>query len=131
VFLQNRQQKLITEVFRAGWIGDYNDPYTFLEQFKTDSGRNDYGYSNNTYDVLLQEVGLERVRARRERLMFEAERVLISDNVIIPIYSYVTKRLVDRRLRGWQSNVMDVHLTRYMYLLKTAERVAAPGARRS
>ena len=31
VFLQNRQQKVITQVFRAGWISDYNDPYSFLE----------------------------------------------------------------------------------------------------
>jgi oligopeptide transport system substrate-binding protein len=119
VFIQNRQQKIVTQVFRAGWISDYNDPYSFLEMFRTDDGRNDYGYFNPTFDALLNEVGTERVRARRERLMFEAERVLLADTPIIPIYSYVTKRLIDRHLRGWQNNVMDYHLTRYMYKLRS------------
>jgi oligopeptide transport system substrate-binding protein len=119
VFLQNREQKVITQVFRSGWISDYNDPYSFLELFRTGHGRNDYGYSNPTFDALLDEAGLERVRARRERLMFEAERVLMSDHVIIPVYTYVTKRLVDPHLRGWHNNVMDHHPTRNMFKLKS------------
>jgi len=119
VFLQNREQKVITEVFRAGWISDYNDPYSFMEMFRSGHARNDYGYSNSTFDALLDEIGTERVRGRRERLMFEAERVLMADYVIVPVYSYVTKRLVDRHLRGWQDNVMDHHLTRYMFKLRS------------
>ena len=121
VFLQNRAQKVITQVFNAGWISDYNDPYSFLELFRTGHGRNDYGYSNTSFDALLDEVGLERVRARRERLMFEAERVLMSDHVVIPIFSYVTKRLVNLHLQGWQNNVMDHHPTRDMFMLKSRE----------
>ena len=128
VFLQNREQKVVTQVFRAGWISDYNDPYSFLELFRTGHGRNDYGYSNTTFDTLLDEIGTERVRARRERLMFEAERVLISDNVIIPIYTYVTKRLVSNQLRGWQNNVMDHHQTRHMFKLRLRDSPAAAGA---
>ena len=125
VFLQNREQKIITQVFRSGWISDYNDPYSFLELFRTGHGRNDYGYSNSTFDALLDEVGTERVRARRERLMFEAERVLMTDNVIVPIYTYVTKRLVNPHLKGWQNNVMDHHPTRNMFKLKSR---AAPSS---
>ena len=64
--------------------------------------------------------------------MFEAERVLMSDNVVIPIYSYVTKRLVNPHLQGWQPNVMDHHLTRYMFKLRSRqagdEPAAAPAA---
>jgi len=129
VFLQNREQKVITQVFRAGWISDYNDPYSFLELFRTGHGRNDFGYSNSTFDVLLDEVGTERVRARRERLMFEAERVLMTDNVIIPIFTYVTKRLVNPRLKGWQNNVLDHHPSRHMFLLKAQQQDAQGEAR--
>jgi hypothetical protein len=50
--------------------------------------------------------------------MFEAERVLMSDNVIIPLYTYVPKRLVSSQLRGWTNNVMDQHQTRHMFKLK-------------
>jgi oligopeptide transport system substrate-binding protein len=118
VFLQNRAQKVLTQVFRAGWISEYNDPYSFLELFRSGHGSNDYGYSNSTFDALLDQVGTERVRARRERLMFEAERVLMSDHAIIPLYTYVTKRLVSPQLRGWQNNVMDHHQTRHMFKLR-------------
>jgi oligopeptide transport system substrate-binding protein len=121
VFLQNRAQKVVTQVFRGGWISDYNDPYSFLELFRTGHGRNDYGYSNSTFDALLDQVGTERVQARRERLMYEAERVLMSDHVIIPVYTYVTKRLVSPQLKGWQNNVMDHHQTRHMFKLKWAD----------
>jgi oligopeptide transport system substrate-binding protein len=129
VFLQNRAQQVVTQVFRAGWVSDYNDPYSFLELFRTGHGRNDYGYSNSTFDALLDQVGTERVQARRERLMFEAERVLIADQVIVPIYTYVTKRLVSTQLRGWQTNVMDHHPTRHMFKLRLRESGAtAPTA---
>jgi oligopeptide transport system substrate-binding protein len=126
VFLQNRAQKVVTQVFRAGWISDYNDPYSFLELFRTGQGRNDYGYSNSTFDGLLDQAGTERVRARRERLMFEAERVLMSDHVIVPVYTYVTKRLVSPQLKGWQNNVMDHHQTRHMFKLKLADPSQGP-----
>jgi oligopeptide transport system substrate-binding protein len=119
VFLQNREQKVLTQVFRAGWISNYNDPYSFLEVFRTGHRGNDYGYSNSTFDALLDEVGTERVRARRERLMFEAERIVMTDNVIIPVYSYVSKRLINPHLRGWQPNILDHHPSRFMYMLRS------------
>jgi oligopeptide transport system substrate-binding protein len=129
VFLQNRKHKVITQVFRVGWISDYNDPYSFLEMFRTGHGQNDYGYSNSTFDALLDEVGTERIRARRERLMYEAERVLLSDYVIVPVYTYISKRLVDPHLRGWQNNVMDHHLSRYMFKLKSKPASTEPSPR--
>lgn len=129
VFLQNREQKAITQVFLAGWTSDYNDPYSFLELFRTGHVRNDYGYANDSYDALLDKIASERVPARRNRLMTEAERVVLEDSVIIPIYTYVTKRLVDPHIRGWQDNVMDHHYSRYMYKLKSRDAsTAAPDA---
>jgi len=119
VFLQNRSQKVVTQVFRAGWIGDYADPYSFLQMFRTGHGQNDYGFSNTLYDSLLDQVAAERIPARRRRLMQEAERVLLEELPIIPVYTYVTKRLVDPHLRGWDHNVMDHHYSKHMFLLKS------------
>ncbi len=130
VFLQTREQKVLTQVFRAGWISDYADPFSFLELFRSGHGRNDYGYSNELYDSLLDEIAAERIPARRRRLMFEAERVLLADLPFIPLYTYVTKRLVNPRLRGWESNIMDHHYSKNMFLLKSAveQRPAAEEA---
>jgi len=85
VFLQNREQKVLTQVFRAGWISDFADPFSFLELFRTGHGRNDFGYSNELYDSLLDEIASERVPARRRRLMFEAERMLLAEMPYIPV----------------------------------------------
>jgi oligopeptide transport system substrate-binding protein len=120
VFLQNRSQKAITQVFRAGWIGDYSDPFSFLTLFRTGYDQNDYGYSNSLYDSLLSEIDSERIPGRRRRLMQEAERILLQDMPIIPVYAYVTKRMVDPRVGGWQNNVMDHHYSKNMYMLKIA-----------
>jgi oligopeptide transport system substrate-binding protein len=53
VFLQTRRSRLDTQLFRYGWIGDYNDPYTFAEILESKHGLNDMGYSNPRYDALL------------------------------------------------------------------------------
>ena len=127
VFLQNRSQRSLTQVFRAGWISDYDDPYSFLQMFRTGHGQNDYGYSNTLYDALLEEIAAERIPARRRRLMQEAERIVLTDLPIIPVYTYVTKRLVDSHLRGWENNVMDHHYSKHMYLLKSAPAASRPG----
>lgn len=118
VFLQNRSQMRVTEVFRSGWIGDYQDAFTFLELFHSEHGRNDAGYNNPVYDDLLERAAQERIDARRRNLMAEAERLLLADQVILPVFVYVSKRLVHPRLKGWENNVMDRHLTRHLYWVK-------------
>jgi oligopeptide transport system substrate-binding protein len=118
VFLQNRAQRRVTEVFRSGWIGDYQDAFTFLELFHSGHGRNDAGYDNPRFDRLLEQIAAERIPALRRNLMSEAERMLLADQVILPVFTYVSKRLVDPRLKGWEENIMDHHLTRHMYLVK-------------
>jgi ABC-type oligopeptide transport system substrate-binding subunit len=120
VFLRNREQKVLTQVFRAGWISDYADAYSFLNLFRTGHGNNDYGYSNSLYDSLLDEVAGERIPSRRRRLMFETERMLLAETPFVPVYTYVTKRMVNPLLKGWQSNVMDHHYSKDMFFLREA-----------
>jgi len=52
VYLDNRS-KLQFDVARAGWIGDYPDPTTFLDMFVSTSGNNDTGWKNPQYDNLI------------------------------------------------------------------------------
>lgn len=129
VFLQNRAQRRVTQAFRAGWIGDYQDAFTFLELFHSGHGRNDAGYNNPRYDRLLERIASERIPARRRNLMVEAERMLLEDQVILPVFIYMTRRLVDPRLQGWEENIMDYHLTRYMYLVRERDGETEDGRR--
>lgn len=116
VYLQNRRLKTRTQVFRAGWIGDYNDANSFLEILHSSHGLNDTGYANPHYDLLLSRASTEADPARRAQWLREAEAQLLEDLPVLPIYFYVTKRLVSPRVRGWQGNIMDHHPTRFMRL---------------
>ncbi|MEC9406052.1 MAG: peptide ABC transporter substrate-binding protein [Pseudomonadota bacterium] len=117
VFLQTRKLKQDTEVFRAGWIGDYNDPYTFLELLHSKHGINDSGYNNPEYDALLAEIAVQTDMARRTQLMEQAERMLLADQPIMPIYYYVEKGLVKPYVDGFVPNIMDHHYTKNWRIL--------------
>ena len=118
VFLDTRQQKIETEVYRSGWIGDYNDAYTFAELFASGGGLNHTGYSNPDYDRLLREASAEGDMKRRAQLLQQAERVLLEDLPIMPLYFYVTARLVRPWVGGYTPNIMDHHRSKNFYILK-------------
>lgn len=114
VFLQNRKQKKVTQVFRAGWIGDYADPYTFLSLLHSDHGINDSGYRNPTYDRLLETISTLPAGPRRDRAMADAEAILLADHPVLPLFHYVSRSLVKPWVTGYQANIMDHHYTARM-----------------
>ena len=118
VFLDTRQQKIETEIYRSGWIGDYNDAYTFAELFASGSGLNHTGYSGPDYDRLLREASAEGDMKRRAELLQQAERVLVEDLPIMPLYFYVTARLVRPWVGGYTPNIMDHHRSQNFHILK-------------
>ncbi len=112
VLLQNIDRRDVTQVFRSSWIGDYNDAYTFAQYLKSDFGLNLPGYRNPRYDTLLTQAAVETDRARRRALLEEAERVMLEDQPLLPIYFYVNKHLVKPYVKGWRDNVMNVQYSR-------------------
>jgi len=118
VFIDTRNQKRDTQVYRQGWIGDYNDPFTFLEILRSTAGQNDTGYNNPEYDRLV--AASQRALNPQERmdLMQQAERVMLADMPILPLYIYVRPRLVQPWVGGYDSNIMDHHRHKDMYVLK-------------
>ncbi len=118
VFLATRRARAITEVFRAGWIGNYLDPMYFLELFHSENQQNDVGFFNEQYDALLAQAARTADRSERFSLLQDAERLLIDTQPFAPIYTYVTRRLVKPYVRGWEPNLVDQHPTRYMYILR-------------
>ena len=118
VFLDTRVRKVETQAFRAGWIGDYNDAHAFSVLMHSESGRNDPGYANAEYDALLDQAAQEADPAVRADLLQQAEAILLQDLPIIPIYFYVTKRVVKPWVGGFEPNIMDHHYHKDMYILE-------------
>jgi oligopeptide transport system substrate-binding protein len=118
VYLDTRNKKVDTQVYRHGWIGDYNDAFTFAEMLRTTAGLNDTGYSNPEYDRLVTAAQSELDLDKRGELLEAAERVMLVDLPILPIYTYVTARMVKPWVGGYQSNIMDHHPHKDLYILK-------------
>ena len=106
------------DVARAGWVGDYQDPNTFLDMFVTGAGMNGGKYSNEDYDLFINEAARMEAGAERMEILKTAESIMIDeDQAIIPFYYYVSQNLIDLdKWGGWYSNTMDYHPTKDIYL---------------
>jgi oligopeptide transport system substrate-binding protein len=104
------------EMFRSSWIGDYNDAYTFAQVLKSDFGVNLPHYDSPRYDALLHSAVLQQDPLLRGALLEEAERVMLADHPLLPLYFYVNKHLVKPEVLGWYDNVMNVVYSRDLAL---------------
>jgi oligopeptide transport system substrate-binding protein len=114
--LQSIQAGTDTQVFRSSWVGDYNDAFTFAQLLQSDFGINLTGYSNPRYDALLGEATRQPDPARRRALLEEAERLMLADHPVLPLYFYVNKHLVKPYVSGWSDNVMNVQYSKDLRL---------------
>jgi oligopeptide transport system substrate-binding protein len=106
------------EVFRSSWAGDYNDAYTYAQYLKSDFGINLTHYKNPAYDALLARAAAEVDVAKRRDLLQQAERLMLSDHPLMPIYFYVSKHLVKPEVQGWYDNVMNFVYSKDLSLRK-------------
>ena len=119
VFVNNRRQGVLTQVFRGGWIADYADPSSFLDLFRSDNELNTTFYRNEQFDRLMDQTGLLKGAERMQRLQ-RAEIELMKDMPVIPLYFYVSRHLVKPGVSGFQANARDIHLSRYMGVKSTS-----------
>jgi oligopeptide transport system substrate-binding protein len=114
--LQTIQARKETQVFRSSWVGDYNDAFTFAQLHQSSFGINLTGYSNPAYDALLDEAMRTADPVRRRSLLEEAERLVLADHPVLPLYFYVNKHLVKPYVTGWSDNLMNVHYSKDLRL---------------
>ena len=119
------------QMFRSSWIGDYNDAYGFAQYFKSDFGINLTHYDNPAYDTLLDRAAAEVDPAKRRALLEQAERLMLHDAPVIPIYFYASKHLVKPRVTGWYNNIMNVTYSRSLGLRGTFRSPPPSNAPRS
>jgi oligopeptide transport system substrate-binding protein len=116
VLLATIAQKDVTEVFRSSWSGEFNDAYTFLSMLESDNPSNLMAYQNPVYDSLMDKAATQTDPDPRRDLLAEAERLLLNDHPFIPIYFYVNKSMVSKRVQGWGDNVLNYHYSQHLRL---------------
>ena len=110
VFL-GAQSRLDYDASRSSWVGDYNDPQTFLGMFTSGDGNNRTGWKNQTYDALIREAGEQPDQDLRASLFQRAEALLVRDEApIVPLIFYVGINYFDtNRIQGVYQNLLDSH----------------------
>lgn len=103
-------------IARDGWIGDYSDPQSFLFLYQTGNSFNYPKWSNKTYDALLEKAAVTTDLKARAVILADAERLLLKEQVIIPLLTYASRALVSDQVEGWQDNIRDVHATQWLSL---------------
>ena len=116
VFVGTRRQRVITQVFRGGWIADIDDARNFLDTFRSDSASNWSGHADPDYDALLDAADAAPSLARRQQLLRQAETRLQSAHAVLPLYHYTSKHLVHPDVQGFEANPLDRHPSRFLRL---------------
>jgi len=114
VLLANMRDAEVTQVFRTSWMGDYNDAHTFLSVLQGGSAANLPRYESAEFDALMVRAADQADPGQRKLYLEEAERVMLADYPVIPLYFYVSKHLVSPELEGWGDNVLDYHYSQQL-----------------
>lgn len=107
VFIETRMNRDY-EIARDAWLLDFFDAASILELFVSDSPQNHTGYSNPEYDELINKISKEMDHVKRVNYMHEAEKFLMNDLPVLPIYFYSSAVMQSKRVknickspRGW------------------------------
>lgn len=122
------QDAINYDLTRSAWVGDYNDPNTYLDLFMSNNGNNRTGWKNAEYDGLVRQANAHPDSAERLKIMAQAERLLVRDELpIVPIYYYKGIIFFDtNKLGGIWGNLLDEHPVWSIY---RKDRPAAGSAR--
>jgi oligopeptide transport system substrate-binding protein len=102
------------QVNRASWIGDYVDPTTFLENLMIGAQQNDSKYDSQQYSELVKSSYSLADDGQRLAQLQKAEAVMLADLPVAPVFHYVSKRLVSKKVLGWENNPLGFVLTRWL-----------------
>ena len=93
----------------GGWVGDYDDPYTYLELFKTDCPYNQSNYSNPKVDELLTASQNETDAKKRQELLAQAEQTILDDGAVLPQAEREIYYLIDDDVKGLKNYYVGIN----------------------
>jgi len=104
---------------RMGWIADYNDAYTFLEQYDSaDNGNNDTGWENPKYAELLKQSITEQDADARIDLMKQAEAIAMTEFPVAPVYYYTNLSVKKDYVKNMQLDSLGNMYLKYVDINK-------------
>jgi oligopeptide transport system substrate-binding protein len=115
-FLQTRADLDYRGMARGAWVGDYVDPFTFLNLFSTLGAENCTGWSDATYQQMLSDANREPDRERRYALLGRAEQYLLDHQPVLPLLTQSTNFMRKPYVKGLYANALTMHAWKYVYI---------------
>jgi oligopeptide transport system substrate-binding protein len=115
-FVPVRNKREYRGIARAGWVGDYMDPMTFLDLFSTPDGNNGTGWFVPAYAQMLKDANREQDPATRFELLARAERYMLDAQPVLPLYTQGTNWLKKPYVQGMYANPQTIHPWKYVYI---------------
>lgn len=103
------QQNGDYDVSSSSWSGDYLDPATFVELWRSGGGNNCTGWGSPDFDAALAEARSAWSAEARRAHLYRAENIMLEAQPIIPLYWSERTYLKDARVRGWYPLMLDNH----------------------
>ncbi|MES1935068.1 peptide ABC transporter substrate-binding protein [Salinisphaera hydrothermalis] len=122
VYLSTVHRHIDTTLFFAGWIGDYQDPNTFLSILNSHSGNNEPGWDNAAYDRLQSASEHMPNGPQRTAVMHKAEALILKQNPVVPLWFVTNHHLIKPYVKGFVGNPLDVYLTRYLNIVPAGHK---------
>ncbi len=107
-YLTECSQGTQDQLYRLGWLADYPSMDNFLNIFQSSvSGANTFTfYANPTVDKLLNQARGTLDQTQGLQLYAQAERLILADVPVIPLYFYRDYRIMDTRVKGQRHDPM-------------------------
>ena len=115
-FLQVRKKVDYTGMARAGWVGDYMDPYSFLNLFYGENNDSSTGWYNPKYDKMLDEANQQTDPMKRFEILAEAEFMLMQEQPVIPLQTQATNWIKKPYVKGIYPNPGTLHAWKFVYI---------------
>ncbi|MCX7832222.1 MAG: ABC transporter substrate-binding protein [Actinobacteria bacterium] len=109
------------DFFRMGWIADYPSMDNFLYPLfhSSEKGNNNMTfYSNPEVDKLLEEARKETNEEKRHELYRQAEKKILEDAPLVPIYFYQFARVVQPDVKNYHISAMGLVPFEQIWLAK-------------
>src|SRR6185295_2103245 len=100
------------------WTADFPDPINFIEMFRTGNANNVFGWSNPTFDSLLDQAAQTADAAARFALLRKAETLVLDDAACAPLVFGARTYLIDPAVRNWEPAPLGIHRYQLIELKK-------------
>ncbi len=107
---------------RSGWVGDYLDPFSYLNIFYTPAGDNGTGWWDPRYVEMLDEANRTLDPQLRYRKLADAEAYMLKAQPVIPLMTRSTDWMKKPYVKGMYPNPGTMHAWKFVYIERDSSK---------